>query len=213
MKIKPLLLFFIANLTLLFLLTGCINFNKSFPGKHYFMLTVSRKEKPSLLKSNMVLKIQTFRVFPQFEGREFIYRKSNLIYESDFYNGFFISPGLMIAEDVQKWLADSDLFKYVFLGSSPVEPTLKLEGVVSALYGDYRDTNAPKAVMKIQFFLIRNVSFRPVIVFGKTYHEKIPLKGNSPDALVAGWDQALEHILSHFEKDLKDLHLNEGQPS
>ncbi|MGB2930725.1 MAG: hypothetical protein WBB70_17690 [Desulfobacterales bacterium] len=33
------------------------------------------------------------------------------------------------------------------------------------------------------------------------------------DALVAGWNLALEHILTKFETNLKDLDLKEGKTS
>ena len=211
MKKKTLLILFIGQLALFSLLTGCFNFNKSFPEKRFFVLSASRSEKLSLSKLNAVLKIQRFRVSPQFEGKGFVYRKGNFNYESDFYNEFFISPGLMIAQEAGKWLSGSGLFKYVMSSSSPVEPTVELEGVISALYGDYRDTKVPKAVLEIQFFMVRNVSSRPVIIFGKTYHEETLIKGNSPDHLVAGWKLALEHILTKFETNLKDLDLKEGK--
>jgi cholesterol transport system auxiliary component len=213
MKKKTLLFFFIGHFYLLFLLTGCFNISKSYPVKHYFVLSASRSEKVSSPTSNAVLRIQRFRVSPQFDGQEFVYKNGNLSYKSDFYNEFFIPPGLMMADEVGKWLSGSGLFKYVMGFSSPVEPTFELSGVVSALYGDYSDIEAPKAVLEIQFFLVRNVSSRPVIVFGKTYREETPIKGNSPDALVAGWNLALEHILIRFETNLKDLDLNEGKTS
>lgn len=213
MKKKTFMIFFIGHLALPFFLTGCFNFNKSFPEKHLFVLSASRSEGLSLSKSDAVLRIRRFRVSPRFEGKGFVYRKGNLNYTSDFYNEFFISPASMIAEEVDKWLKGSGLFQYVTSSSSPVEPTVELEGVISALYGDYRDTKVPSAVLEIQFFLVRNVSSRPVIVFQKTYYEETLIKGNSPDTLVAGWNLALEHILTQFEKNLKDLNLKEEKTS
>jgi hypothetical protein len=213
MKNKTLMIFFIGHLALAFFLAGCFNFNKSFPEKRFFVLNVKRSGGPLSSPSDAVLRIRRFRVSPGFEGKGFIYRKGNLNYASDFYNEFFISPASMIAEEVDKWLKGSGLFQYVMSSSSPVEPTLELEGVISALYGDYRDTRVPKAVLEVQFFLVRNVSSRPVIVFQKTYHEETLLKENSPDALVAGWSLALEHILTQFETNLKDLDLKEGKSS
>ena len=213
MKKKTFLIFVIGQFALLFLLTGCFNVSKSYPEKHYFVLSASRGKKVSPPTSNAVLKIQRFRVSPQFDGQGFVYKNGNLSYKSDFYNEFFIPPGLMMAEEVEKWLASSGLFKYVMGFSSPVEPTFELEGVVSALYGDYSDIETPKAVMEIQFFLVRHVSSRPVIVFGKTYHEEALIKESSPDDLVAGWNLALEHILTRFETNLKDLDVNKGKPS
>jgi cholesterol transport system auxiliary component len=213
MNKKTFLIFVVGHFALLFLLTGCFNVSKSYPEKHYFVLSASRSKKISPAVSNAVLKIQRFSVSPQFDGQGFVYKNGNLSYKSDFYNEFFIPPGLMMAEEVEKWLAGSGLFKYVMGFSSPVEPNFELEGVVSALYGNYIDIEAPKAVLEIQFFLVRHVSSRPVIVFGKTYHEETLIKGSAPDALVAGWNLSLEHILTRFETDLKDLDLNEGNTS
>jgi cholesterol transport system auxiliary component len=210
MKNKTFMIF-IGHLALLCFLTGCFNFNKAYPEKHYFVLSVSRGKRPSLPTSNALLKIQRFRVSPRFEGKSFVYRKGKLNYESDFYNEFFIPPGLMVTEEIEKWLAESGLFKYVMGFSRPVEPTFKLEGAVNALYGDYSDTGAPKAVLEIQFFLVRNLSSEPVIVLGKMYHEEILLKGHSPNALVTGWDLALKQILTELETNLKHLDLKEGK--
>ena len=213
MKKKTLMIFFIGHLALPFFLAGCFNFNKSFPEKHFFILSVKRSGGPLLSSSDAVLRIRRFRVSPQFEGNGFVYRKSDFNYASDFYNQFFISPASMIAEEVEKWLKGAGLFQYVMSSSSPVEPTLELDGVISALYGDYRDSRVPKAVLEVQFLLVRSVSSRPAIVFQKTYHEETLLKENSPDALVAGWNLALEHILTQFETNLKNLDLKEGKSS
>jgi cholesterol transport system auxiliary component len=213
MKKKMFMIVFIGHLALLFFLTGCFNFNKSYPEKRFFVLNAKRNEGRSVSKSNAVLRIRRFRVSPGFEGKGFVYRKGNSNYASDFYNEFFISPASMITEEVGKWLTGSGLFQYVISSSSPVEPSVELEGVISALYGDYSNTKVPKAVMEIQFFLVRNVSSRPVIVFQKTYHEETFIKGNSPDTLVAGWNLAIEHILTQFETNLKDLDLIKGKTS
>lgn len=213
MKNKTLMIFFIGPLLMPFFLTGCFNFNKSYPEKRFFVLSALRSGEPSGTKSNAILRIRRFRVSPGFEGKNFVYRKGNLNYTSDFYNEFFISPAPMIAEQVRKWLSKSGLFQSVISSSSPVEPTMELEGIISALYGDYKNSQAPRAVLEIQFFLVGNVSSRPVIDFQRTYHEETPVKGNSPDSLVAAWNLAMEHILTQLETNLKDLKLKEGKAS
>ena len=135
--------------------------------------------------------------------KSFVYRRGDLTYESDFYNEFLISPGVMIAEEVNKWLAQSGLFQHVISSSSLIEPTFFLEGVVRALYGDYRGNHSPEAVLEVQFFLVRKVSARPVVVFKKTYRQEAALEETSPAALADGWGRSLEHILSRFEAELK----------
>ena len=213
MKIKTLMIFFVGSSVLSFFLTGCFNFNKNYPEKHFFVLSAKRSEKLSVSKSDAILRIRRFRISPGFEGKGFVYRKGNLNYTSDFYNEFFISPAPMIAEEVRKWLTGSGLFQHVISSGSPVEPTVELEGVISALYGDFRNTEVPKAVLEIQFFLVRNVSSRAVIVFQKTYREETLIKGNFPDSLVVGWNLDMEHILTQLETNLKHLELKEGKAS
>ena len=203
MKTKPLIVIFIGNMVLNFLLTGCVTVDRIYPEKQFFVLNASRNEKPSPSTSDAVLKIQRFRVSSRFEGKGFVYRLGDLTYESDFYNEFLISPDVMIAEEVNKWLTQSGLFQYVISSSSLIDPTFYLEGVVTTLYGDYRSNQSPEAVLEVQFFLVRNVSARPVVVFEKTYRQEASLKEKSPAALAEGWSRSLGHILSQLEADLK----------
>ena len=211
MKTKTLMVIFIGIMVLNFLLTGCVNIDRRYPEKQFFVLDASRNEKLSASTSDAVLKIQRFHVASQFEGKDFVYRRGDLNYESDFYNEFLISPGVMIAEEVNKWLTQSGLFQQVISFLSLIEPTFYLEGVVSALYGDYRNNHSPEAVLEVQFFLVRNISARPVTVFEKTYRQKTVLKEKSPAALAEGWSRSLEHILSQFESDLKACELKGGK--
>jgi cholesterol transport system auxiliary component len=211
MKTKTLMVIFIGIMVLNFLLTGCVNIDRRYPEKQFFVLDASRNEKLSASTSDAVLKIQRFHVASQFEGKDFVYRRGDLNYASDFYNEFLISPGVMIAEEVNKWLTQSGLFQQVISFLSLIEPTFYLEGVVSALYGDYRNNHSPEAVLEVQFFLVRNISARPVTVFEKTYRQKTVLKEKSPAALAEGWSRSLEHILSQFESDLKACELKGGK--
>jgi cholesterol transport system auxiliary component len=211
MKIKTLVVIFIGNMVLNLLLTGCVNLHRSYPEKQFFVLNAVRNEKPYASISDAVLKIRRFHVASQFEGKGFVYRRSDLTYESDFYNEFLISPGVMIAEEVNKWLTESGIFQRVISSSSLIEPTFYLEGVVSALYGDYRSNHSPEAVLEVQFFLVRNISARPVAVFAKTYRQKTVLKEKSPASLAEGWSRSLEHILSQFEVDVKACELKGGK--
>ena len=203
MKTKTLMVIFLGNMVLNFLLTGCVNVDRRYPEKQFFVLDASRNEKPLPSTSDAVLKIQRFHVASQFEGKGFVYRRGDLTYETDFYNQFLISPGVMITEEVNKWLTQSDLFQRVISFSSLIEPTFYLEGVVSALYGDYRSNHSPEAILEVQFFLVRNISARPVAVFEKTYRQKTVLKEKSPAALAEGWSRSLEYMLSQFIADLK----------
>ena len=57
--------------------------------------------------------------------------------------------------------------------------------------------------MEIQFLLLQETDSNPKIIYQKKYYKEEPLKGNAPDDLVKGWNNALNQILTEFETDLK----------
>ncbi|MGD8530376.1 MAG: hypothetical protein PVG97_05295 [Syntrophobacterales bacterium] len=187
---------------LLCLLSGCIRLESSYPEKRYFLIDTSRQEDVPPPATDEVLKVVTFSVSPQYEGKDFVYRKGDVVYESDFYNEFLISPSDMVSEQVRQWVARSGLFGQVADLSSYHEPTLFLGGTVTALYGDFRDISTPKAIMEMEFFLSRDVSAKGEVAFQNRYHRDIPLDRASAQALVKGWNEALRQILTDLERDL-----------
>ncbi len=184
------------------LLAGCVNLEKSYPGKRYFMLDVSPNKDIVSHDSEKALTVRRIRVTPKYGGKGLVYRLGELSYESDFYNEFFISPVSMFTEEIRKRLSGSGLFKFVVAPSSILDTTYILESMVTSLYGDYRVKTAPKAVMEIQFFLLHETDNSPNIIFQNRYHKEESLKGNTPEALVTSWNSVFNQILSEFESDL-----------
>jgi len=133
------------------LLPGCLGVQPSLPEKHTFVLDVSRQSESVPPQSEAVLRIRTFGISPQYEGRGFVYRTGDLSYQSDFYNEFLTSPGSLIAEQVRQWLADSGIFGQVVDFSGQVAPTHILKGKVIDLYGDYSRGTQPRAALEIEF--------------------------------------------------------------
>lgn len=195
-------------LFLLFLsLTGCATLEKNYPQRDYYIFNVSNTTQNSSSVSGTILEVRRFEISPSFGSREFVYRKGDLIYESDFYNQFFKPPSLLITEEARKWLSRSGQFRYVVDLSNNVEPNYILEGNVNELFGDFRSPDTPKAVMGIQFFLLDNLSNNPKIIFQNNYRREVVLNSNSPDDLIKGWNDALEQILTAFESDLRNADL------
>jgi cholesterol transport system auxiliary component len=182
---------------------GCFKLSKPFPQKRSFLIQAPRPHALPAPVKGTVISVHRFRVSPQFEAKGFVYRKSDVAYESDFYNEFFISPGAMLSEEVRGWLAGSGLFHQVTRSSGYAAADYVLKGEVTALYGDYTSSNSPVAVLGIRFFVVHNVSPQPGLFFEKHYHEEIPLKQDTAEALVRGWSEALKGILTVFEEDLK----------
>ena len=188
---------------LLALASGCVGIEKSYPDKRYFVLEVNRNVNPSNSPGNGVLQIANIRVSPRYEDKGFIYRTSGSSYESDFYNQFLVSPAALLGEELRKGLAQSQIFRHVINASSQLEPTHVLEGVVDALYGDFRDPGAPKAVLEMEFFLRKESASKADIVAARRYAKSVAVNGRSPEALVKGWNEALDAILSSLVADLR----------
>jgi cholesterol transport system auxiliary component len=192
-----------APFLLCVLFSGCVNLERSYPDKHYFALEANRAGKPSDQTGNGILEVADLRISPRYEGQSFVYRISEASYEADFYNQFLIAPAALITEEVRQGLTHARIFAYVINSSSQLQPTHRLEGMVNALYGDFRNMGASRAVLEIEFFLSRQIPAGTEIVMNKRYAKSVPLSGRSPDALVQGWNGALEAILASLVADLK----------
>ncbi|HET7393908.1 MAG TPA: ABC-type transport auxiliary lipoprotein family protein [Candidatus Binatia bacterium] len=201
-----------TSLAAFFLLTGCVSIEKSYPDKRYFVLDIALDPSLQDPAETGTLQISSARVSPRYADKNFVYRRSDARFESDFYNEFLVSPGVLVAEELRQGLSQSGLFKFVVSSVNALAPTHTLETVVNTLYGDFRDLGAPQAVMEIEFFLSREES-PSGIVFHKHYHRTIPLKGRNPEALVQGWNQALEAISRSLVTDLKASNVHLGRRS
>jgi cholesterol transport system auxiliary component len=192
-------------LLLILIFSGCVNLERSYPEKRYFVIDVGDSAQPSNADGNQTLLISTLRISPRYADKSFVYRTSDAGYESDFYNQFLTSPDTMISEEVRKGLAASPAFKYVVGPATQLQPNYVLEGSVNALYGDFRNLNQPAAVLEIEFFLHNEDTANSGIVMQKRYTKTVPLSGRSPEALIKGWSQALESILTDLNTDLQKV--------
>jgi hypothetical protein len=121
-----------------------------------------------------------------------------------------VSPASLITEEVRKGLTGSQVFKHVIGSSNQSQPSYVLEGTVNALYGDFRNPNSPRAFLEMEFFLTSEVPGQPGILIQKRYAKSVPLTGRTPEALIKGWNEALEEILNSLVTDLKAIVLKDS---
>lgn len=199
MKHRPALA---ACLMLLSLLASGCSLKKAAPVKASFLLEARRADAAAPKKDAATLRVRNLQVAAPFEGRGFIYRLGDVRYESDFYHEFLASPRAMLTEQTRQWLGGSGLFQVVADPASKVDATHGLGGNVSALFADYRDASAPKAVFAVEFFVTDTQGTTEEIVFQRSYREEVTLTDRAPESLVRGWNTALGKILASLEKDL-----------
>jgi cholesterol transport system auxiliary component len=189
------------------LLSGCVSIEKSYPDKRYFVLDISFKASPQNPADSGILQVASARVSPRYADRNFVYRRSETRFESDFYNQFLISPAALVTEELRRELSQAGLFKFVVGSSNPLPATHTMETIVNTLYGDFRDLKVPKAVIEMEFFLNQEVS-PGGIIFHKLYQRIIPIRERNPEALVQGWNDGLEAISNSLVTDLKSSQLH-----
>jgi len=180
-------------------LSGCID-KTSFKQRD-FVLEASRNQPQQKTSKEIILSVQSFNIETAYSTKNFIYRKAQLEYETDFHNQFLIGPSDMITGKTRAWLSESGLFKLVLEPGSYTDATYMLEGNIIALYGDFREETSPKATMKIRFFLVK-LSGKSV-VFTNIYETASELKDRTAESLIEAFGVCLTNILSDLEKDLQ----------
>jgi cholesterol transport system auxiliary component len=182
---------------------GC-TFKKAAPHKLTFLLEANRPTEAAATTTNRqaTLRVGHLQMAAPFESRSFVYRWDDLNYEADFYHEFLIAPRALFTEQVHRWFSNSPLYRAVFDPTVRTEATHRLEGRVAALYGDFRDKAAPKAVLAIKFVLVKVEAGQEQILWHRDYREEVPLENRRPPALAQGWSKALAQILRSLEQDV-----------
>lgn len=184
-------------------LPACMHLEQPFPEKQYYLLDAEPGQAQQGGNLKAALRVQPFTISSYCKNPEFVYRLNTFEYESDFYNAFFVAPDLMFTEQTALWLEGADIFETVLPQGSGLLPDYMLEGHIIRLHGDYSGFGPAKAILAMQFALLRaDTSTEPVIFF-KRYVMEIKLAGRTPEYLVRGWNQALADILGKLETDLR----------
>jgi hypothetical protein len=84
-----------------------------------------------------------------------------------------------------------------------------LDGTVNAIYGDFRNASTARAVLEMEFFLTKPALGATQVVLARSYSKSVLLTGRTPEALVKGWNEALEEILGSLVADLKAANLSQ----
>ncbi len=188
-------------LTVALTMTACVKLGGKPLDKRYFQITPVRSGEPVATSSDLVLKVRRLSISDLYNTRELVYREAGGRIDSDFYNMFFVTPDNMITTELRSWLGASGLFAHIIEPGSMVVPNLTLEGVLNSLYGDY-STDAPVAVVEMQFFVVDESTQDNSIVFSNTYIQRIPMSQADPQQLVQAMTKGVQTIFTDLEKDL-----------
>jgi cholesterol transport system auxiliary component len=198
---------FVIFFYILILILGCVGLQKTYPERRYYVFDVTSSGNYDASPKHAVLKIRNFRISPAYTGHEFVYRVSADGYESDFYNQFFKSPDSLMTQEVFGWFSQINMFDHVVVAPSEIPGDYALSGYINSIYGDYTVDGSPKAVLALEFFLIKVDSGEDTILFSRSYRKDVEITAKAPTALVNGWNEALRDVLIELENDLSRLDL------
>lgn len=197
----------LALLACLFLAAACSPspLNRPAPERRLYNIAAVRPQAAPPAGDKSVLKVRPLQISPAYQGKEMVYRLDETQYEQDYYNAFFVQPALNLTQQASQWLGRAGLFGNVVDSTSQVQDTHLLEGMVNALYGDFRDRASPKAVLEAQFFLLRNVKENYAVALSRSYRKEVPFASGFKDAsgLAEAYNKALAELLGELEADLR----------
>jgi cholesterol transport system auxiliary component len=190
-------------LALLCLLSGCLSRPPLHTQTVAFDPPAGSVPKESA-RSERVVTIRSMRVAAPFEDRSLVYRVGDFSYESDPYAAFLVSPAESLRVPIRSWMRQSDLFRSVVEPGSALRPNTMAEITVVELYGDFRPD--PAAVLTLRFVLLDSPEGIPgKLVFEQEYSRRVVLKDRNANALMTGWNEALNQILGQLGSDLRRL--------
>ena len=185
------------------LASGCSS--QPFPNKALFVIDPGQPPKVYPQVCAATIQVQRVRVASPSDAQTFLYRREGSRYETDYYNGFIAPPERLLTGTLIDWASRTGLFGAVVDSGSGLTHRYVLEGMVSAMYGDYSDPKAAKAVVTVQFFLIDDKALDARIVFNKTYKATPPIAGPAPDAMATAVSGAYRSILTSLTEDLSHV--------
>lgn len=183
---------------------GCLNLAKDYPERHLHAVTAERPGDPASGGQGRVLAVRPFSISKRFETPEFVYRKGETEWETDYYNAFFVSPKDMVTDAARGWVAEAGLYEHVGSASSAVPPTHILEGHVAEIWVDARGQGL-KAVLSVQVMVADDRETPAKVLLARTYSGSSAMSGDTPEAAVKGWSEVLRDILGRLEADLKGV--------
>lgn len=189
------------------LLAGCFGALRQDPEPKSYYVLEARQPGSSLDKPIFkgTLFVRDIRVAPPFNTRSLIYRFGPSEYSSDYYHLYLSQPGDLASQQVRAWLSQTGMFRHVALPGSDLNADYILEGLVTELYGDFRDDKQAKAVVATQFFLLDERGAGHEIILSRSYRREAQLPERTPDGLLAALNQALSDVLMALSADIQAL--------
>jgi hypothetical protein len=151
--------------------------------------------------SGIIIAVNSVDVSPLFDKNSFTYRTGPVSYESDPYAGFMVPPDQAIAIAMRAHLVASGKFRNVIEPGGMLNGSQSVEAYVSELYGDFSQPGKGVAVLSMRIS-VYDPRFGRSPIMQKDYSERVPVQKNTAADVMAGWNTALDQIMTEFTSDL-----------
>ena len=148
------------------------------------------------------LRVGQVNVAAPFRGKAFVYRLSDLRFETDFYVEFLVPPAVMLTEQTARSLARARPFARVSTPGGAADADWVLDGFAPALYADTREAGKPAAELAITYYLAPANRPDQAPVWTREYRRHAPMHDSSPQAYAEALNAAFGEILAELVRDL-----------
>lgn len=153
------------------------------------------------------LRVGAISVAAPFRGKAFVYRMSDLRFETDFYVEFLVPPAAMLTEQTARALGVAKPFARIAGPGASTEADWVLTGFVSALYADLRAAGKPVAEIDITYYLTASGGFEQTPIWTHEYRQRAPMRDASEDAYAEALNKAFAEIVAELARDLASAEL------
>jgi ABC-type uncharacterized transport system auxiliary subunit len=184
------------------LLSGCLS--RPYLNRQTFLFNAPAMGATNVMANGRVLAIRKLLIAAPFDGRPLVYRTGEFSYVRDPYAEFLEPPAQELMVPVQGFLLGTGDFSQVVESGSALRPDTLVEISISQLFGDFRKTGHPAAILTMQFTIFdapNGVAAK--MIFQKEYSRVVPLDAPAAAALMKGWDQALADIFRNLSSDFR----------
>jgi cholesterol transport system auxiliary component len=195
-------------LTLFFamLVAGCSALSREAPVRQTFLI-----ETPALSavarSQPGALRVGNVNVAAPFRGKPFIYRMSDLRFETDFYVEFLVPPAAMLTEQTARALDRAKPFARIAGPGATADAEWVLDGFASALYADAREAGKPAAELVITYYLTPAGGNERTPVWSHEYHQHVAMRDSTAPAYADALNKAFAEIVAELARDLAAVQL------
>ena len=151
--------------------------------------------------ATMLLSLPSPEVAAAFDRIAFVYRTGENTYETDPYAQLLASPRELLGEALRGHLQASGLFRDVSRSTRNADLVARV--TVTEMYGDFRRSGAPAAVLALRVTVVRLGARAAEPLLSKGYSRSVSIPARRPADLAAGIGRAVTEIAAGIVADLR----------